>query len=247
MQKETKIRCLIVEDEVPAQGVLREFISRIDMLSLAGVCSNAVEALNFLRQQPVDLLFLDIQMPQMTGTDFLRQLKNPPKVIFTTAYDHFAVEAFELEAADYLVKPVPFLRFVKAVTRVMDLLVPGRANDLDAGDGTTAEEPLPFLYFRSDRKMIKVFLQDILYIKARKDYLQVTTREKSIITKQSLSSLEEMLPEGMFLRTHRSFIVAVGKIDSYTAETIGIGQQQVPIGKLFRQEVIRKLAGSNGQ
>ena len=242
VQQIPKINCLVVDDELPAQEILRKFISSIESLHLTGVCNNAIDALNILQQQHIDLLFLDIQMPQLTGTDFIRSLKSPPKVIFTTAYNNFAVEAFELEALDYLVKPIPFTRFVKAVNKVLSLttspLVESPANRPDS----YPEDQLPFLYFRSDRKMFKVFLKDILYMESMKDYLKVITNTGQIITKQALSSLQEMLPEGEFVRIHRSYIVSVSKIESYSPEKVQVNKVELPVGKIYRLDVHRQLS-----
>lgn len=241
VQQIPKINCLVVDDELPAQEILRKFISSIESLHLTGVCNNAIEALNILQQQQIDLLFLDIQMPQLTGTEFIRSLKAPPKVIFTTAYNNFAVEAFELEAVDYLVKPIPFTRFVKAVNKVLSLTTTPLVESPVNKPGSYPEDQLPFLYFRSDRKMFKVFLKDILYMESMKDYLKVTTNTGQIITKQALSSLQEMLPEGEFIRIHRSYIVSVSKIESYSPEKIQVNKVELPVGKIYRLDVHRQL------
>lgn len=236
-----KIKCLVIDDEVPAQEILKKFICSIESLYLAGVCNNAIEALNILQQQPIDLLFLDIQMPQLTGTEFIRSLKAPPKVIFTTAYNNFAVEAFELEAVDYLVKPIPFTRFVKAVNKVLSLTTTPLVESPVSKVATNPEDQLPFMYFRSERKMFKVFLKDILYIESMKDYLKVITSTGQIITKQALASLQEMLPEGEFIRIHRSYIVSVSKIESYSPDTVQINKEELPVGKIYRLDVHRHL------
>ncbi len=242
VQQIPKINCLVVDDELPAQEILRKFISSIESLHLTGVCNNAIDALNILQQQHIDLLFLDIQMPQLTGTDFIRSLKAPPKVIFTTAYNNFAVEAFELEALDYLVKPIPFTRFVKAVNKVLSLTTSPLVESPANGPSNYPEDQLPFLYFRSDRKMFKVFLKDILYMESMKDYLKVITNTGQIITKQALSSLQEMLPEGEFIRIHRSYIVSVSKIESYSPEKVQVNKVELPVGKIYRLDVHRQLS-----
>ena len=241
IQQIPKINCLVVDDELPAQEILRKFISSIESLNLTGVCNNAIDALNILQQQHIDLLFLDIQMPQLTGTEFIRSLKAPPKVIFTTAYNNFAVEAFELEALDYLVKPIPFTRFVKAVNKVLSLTTSPLVESPVNRPGSYPEDQLPFLYFRSDRKMFKVFLKDILYMESMKDYLKVITNTGQIVTKQALSSLQEMLPEGEFIRIHRSYIVSVSKIESYSPEKVQVNKVELPVGKIYRLDVHRQL------
>jgi DNA-binding LytR/AlgR family response regulator len=242
MQQDVKIKCLVVDDEEPAQEILKKFIAGVDSLHLSGVCNNGIEALNFLQHHPIDLLFLDIQMPQLTGTDFVRALKSPPKIIFTTAYHTFAVEAFELEASDYLVKPFSFTRFIRAVNKVLNFCASDTQEiSFQHTVETRTEDQLPFMYFRSDRKMIKVFLADIIYIECLKDYIKIITAAKQILTKQSLSSLEEMLPHDLFVRIHRSYIVALNKIDTYSQHAIEINKVELPIGKLYRNEVNRQL------
>jgi DNA-binding LytR/AlgR family response regulator len=236
---EKKISCLAVDDEPPALDVLRKYISSVQSLELVGTCSDAVEALNSIRQRSVDLIFLDIQMPQILGTDFLRTLKNPPKVIFTTAFRKFAIEGFELDAVDYLLKPISFERFLKAVNKVMDASLNGTLNIENEQQAKTTNDNS--IYFRSDRKMIKVNLSDILYIESIKDYIKVVGVSGTVITKQSISSVEEDLPKDMFIRIHRSYIVALNNIESYSNELIWIGKAELPISRMYRHEVEKIL------
>lgn len=240
MQSNKKICCLIVDDEPPALEVLKRYITLIPSITLAGTCNNAVEALRLLQEQSIDLLFLDIQMPQILGTDFVRTLKKPPKVIFTTAYRKFAIEGFELDAVDYLLKPISFERFLKAVNKVMDS---SRQNtgDNETIPDTRKEIADSFIHFRSNRKMQKIALDDILYVESLKDYIKVFTKTKTIITKQSISSLEESLPGKSFIRIHRSYIVALNKIESYSSEFVEIAKQELPISRMYRHEVEKTL------
>jgi DNA-binding LytR/AlgR family response regulator len=235
-----KIKCLVIDDEPPARDILKKYIAGVELLQLAGECSNAVETLSFLQNNSVDLLFLDIKMPHILGTSFLRTLKNPPKVIFTTAFRKYAVEGFDLNAVDFLLKPISFERFLQAVNKVMQMDIPVSANTNPLNE-SLSEQSHPFLYFRADRKMVKVFLEDILFIESLKDYIKVVTTHKVIISKQSISSLEEMLPKDAFVRVHRSYIIAITKIDSYNTDTIEIGKKEIPIGRLFRHDVNRIL------
>jgi two-component system, LytTR family, response regulator len=237
MPESKPIRCLIVDDEPPARGVIRHYIEQVPSLSIAGECENAIQAFSFLQQHPVDLIFLDIRMPQLNGNDFLKSLSNAPKVIFTTAFSEYAVEAYELNAIDYLVKPVRFDRFLKAVQKIMT------GSNVKIADTSYAEEKKDesFVYFRADRKMIKVLLDDILYIESMKDYVKVFTNQAVIITKQSISSVEAMLPEKEFVRVHRSYIVSLKKIKSFTSELMEIEKAEIPIGKLYRNEVMKML------
>lgn len=239
-----KIKCLIVDDEPPAREVLKQHIASVDALELAGTCCNAVEAISFLKDHPVDLLFLDIQMPQLLGTNFIRTLKSPPKVIFTTAFRKYAVEGFELNAVDYLLKPISFERFLKGVNKLLEISVPVD-NTSTTGKENNKEQSNSFLYFRADRKMVKVFFNDILFIEALKDYIKIVTINKTIVTKFVLTTLAELLPPDAFLRIHKSYIVAISKIESYNAESIQIAKHELPIGRLYKYDVGRILNASS--
>ena len=238
MPDTTPIRCLIVEDEPLARQIISRYVQQVPTLQLAGECANAIQAFTFLQQHPVDLLFLDIRMPQLNGNDFLKALQNPPKVIFTTAFSDYALESYELDAIDYLMKPITFERFLKAVNKATD---PGTTrNELKSVQVEKKTES--FVYFRADRKMIKVMLQDILYVESMKDYVKIITSNSTIISRQSISSVEAMLPEKEFIRTHRSFIVSLQKIRSFTQELIEIEKTEIPIGKIYRNGVMKMLA-----
>jgi DNA-binding LytR/AlgR family response regulator len=234
-----KISCLIVDDEPPALDVLKKYIESIPSLQLAGCCTNAVDALALIQKQPIDLIFLDIQMPQILGTDFVRTLANPPKIIFTTAYRKYAVEGFDLNAVDYLLKPIPFERFLKAVNKIMNVSV--QQNITEVVNKHEKEIADSFIHFRADRKILKVALDDILYIESLKDYIRVVTRSKTFLTKHSISSLEENLPAAAFIRIHRSYIIAINKIDFFTNELVGIGKLELPISRMYRHEVEKVL------
>lgn len=233
-------RCLIVDDEPLARDVLRRYVEQLPTLQLVGECGNAIEAFTLLQQNSIDLLFLDIRMPQINGIDFLKTLKHPPKVIFTTAFSEYAVEGYELDVVDFLLKPIRFDRFLKAVNKAFP------AQEKETAIITNSEAPKErssdsFVYFRADRKMVKVHLHDILYIESMKDYIKVFTSGGTIITKQPLSAVESMLPEDQFIRTHRSFIVSIEKIRSFTNELLEVGKTEVPIGKLYRNGVLKVL------
>lgn len=238
MPETRTIKCLIVDDEPPAREVLRHYVAQLPSLEIAAECENAIQAFAFLQKQPVDLIFLDIRMPQLNGNDFLKSLSNPPLIIFTTAYSEYAVEAYELNVVDYLVKPVRFDRFLKSMQKVFAVY-----NMKPVAEPAIAEEKKiePFVYFRADRKMIKVMLDDILYIESMKDYIKIFTRQSVIITKQSISSVEAMLPEKEFVRVHRSYIVSLKKIRSFTNELMEIEKTEIPIGKLYRNVVMKML------
>lgn len=235
-----KIRCLVIDDEPPAREILKKHIAEVETLELTGDWPNAVEALTFLQHNPVDLLFLDIQMPHILGTSFIRTMKNPPKVIFTTAYRKFAVEGFELNAVDYLMKPISFERFLQAVNKVLQINLIGSGHNNISAE-TSSEQSHPFLYFRVDRKMVKIFLDDILFVESLKDYIKIFTTTKTIITKQPISSLEELLPDDGFIRIHRSYIISINKIESFNADSVEINKNELPIGRLFKHDVNRLL------
>jgi len=239
MPDTTTIRCLIIDDEPPAREIIRRYIEEVPHLELVGECGNALDALIRLQQTEVDLLFLDIRLPQLNGTDFLKTLRQPPKVIFTTAYQEYALEGYELDAVDYLLKPIRFDRFIKAINKAFQ-----------QSDHRAMPEQAPvredhqqdsFVYFRADRKMVKVMLKDILYVESMKDYVKVVMTDGVLITKQSITSVEAMLPEKLFIRSHRSFIVSLGRIRTFTNELIEVDKAEIPIGKLYRNSVLKML------
>ena len=239
-----KIKCLVIDDEPLAREILKQHIGGVEALELAGTCSNAVEAISFLKEHKIDLLFLDIQMPQLLGTNFIRTLKNPPKIIFTTAYRKYAVEGFELDAVDYILKPISFERFLKAVNKVLQTTLASEHFSSSAKENFH-EQPNSFLYFRVDRKMVKVFFNDILFIEGMKDYIKIVTLSRTIVTKYVLSTLGEVLPSDEFLRIHKSYIVAINKIESYNADSVEISKHELPIGRLFKMDVSRVLNASS--
>ncbi|MEO8859967.1 MAG: LytTR family DNA-binding domain-containing protein [Ginsengibacter sp.] len=239
MPNNSLISCIAVDDEPPALQLIKKYIESIPILNLAGTCANAVDALALLQNNSIDLLFLDIRMPHIFGTDFMRTLSNPPKVIFTTAFRKFAVEGFDLDAVDYLLKPISFERFLKAVNKVMKLnLNTGEKNLF--GDIPEKTNENNFIYLRADRKNIKVDLADLLFIESLKNYIKVVTKDKTIVTKYSISILEENLPS-TFMRIHRSFIIAKNKIDSFNHEYVQIGKYELPVSRSYRHAVEKIL------
>ncbi|HEY9047472.1 MAG TPA: LytTR family DNA-binding domain-containing protein [Ohtaekwangia sp.] len=235
-----KLRCLLVDDEPPALDILRTYIEATPMLEIAGSCHHAMAAFDFIQKNQVDLIFLDINMPKLTGIDFLRALPSPPKVIFTTAHRDYAVDGFELGAVDYLLKPYSLDRFLRAVHRAIN---PEQKQQTIGKETITAENDR-FLYVRADRKMVKIMVDEIRYIESLKDYVRIFLPEKQVITKQTITALEEMLPEHDFMRIHRSFIVALNKIDSYNLNSVYIGKTELPIGPLYKHELAKRLNSS---
>ena len=228
-----------MDDEPPGREILRKYIEQLPMLELAGECANAIEAIRVLQTEIIGLLFLDIRMPQLNGNELLKVVKNPPPVIFTTAYPEYALEGYDLDVLDYLLKPIRFDRFVKAVNKVIQL---NGHHSIESHVTIEEDKKDSFVYFRSDRKMIKVMLNDILFFESMKDYVKVFTTSGMLITKQSITSVEAMLPESNFVRVHRSYIVSIKKIKSFTNDLIGIDRTEIPIGRLYKNQVMRALA-----
>jgi DNA-binding LytR/AlgR family response regulator len=239
MLPDKKIICLAVDDEPPALLVIEKHISALPLLELKASVSNAVDALSILQNEKVDLIFLDIQMPQLLGTDFMRSLINPPKVIFTTAFRKYAIDGFELDAVDYLLKPISFERFLRAVNKVTRLNITTKENNIPSK--TREEIADTFIYLRADRKNIKVSFDEILFIESLKDYIKVVTKKNTIVTRQAISTIEGQLPYNQFVRTHRSFIISINCIESFTQDLVQIYKYEIPISRSFRQKVEEAL------
>ena len=230
------LTCIIVDDEPLAIEIVEAYLEKIEQIKLLGTFRNAIDAFAFLQEHSVDLIFLDIQMPKLSGLDFIKTLKNPPKVIFTTAYRDYAIEGFELEVVDYLLKPIPFDRFLKAVAKVLHQPTTPLPASLKTESATD-----DYVYFKVDKKMVKTRMAEVLYIESVKDYVKVRTAEKEIVTQQKISYLEESLPRPQFLRIHRSFIINVEKIDAYSATDVEIGKFSFPIGRNYKNDVMKAL------
>lgn len=232
-----KINCLIVDDEKLARDILQEYLSRVEQLHLVGTCVDGAEAFNILQKQKVDLLFLDIKMPNLGGIDLLKTVPNLPPIILTTAYSEYALDSYQFKVIDYLLKPIPFDRFLKAIGKFNSLFLLSMP--------LIQEEPInqaaPFIYVRSDKKMVKVQLNDLLFIEGLKDYVQLHLSDKTIITYQTLSSFEEKLPDNLFMRVHRSFIVSLQHISSFTMRSVEVGKRQIPIGESYTAPIQQRL------
>jgi len=233
-----KLRCLLIDDEPPALKVMASYIANIQGLEIIAQCKNAIEALDVLHQKPVDVIFLDIKMPKILGTDFLKNLSHPPKVIFVTAYRDYAVEGYELDAVDYLVKPVSFERFFKAITKLNRLM------DKETVTATVEykSNPEAFVYLKVEKDMKKIFVNEIVYIESWKDYVKLfLTNGKSILARQSISAMENLLSEHRFLRVHRSYMVSLNKISGYNGVSVQLDGKEIPIGRLYKQVVMERL------
>lgn len=231
------LRCIIVEDEPLAAEILSEYISQTPFLELTHVCNDAFQALDVVRSTPVDVLFLDINLPKLGGIDFLKTLLNPPKVIITTAYHEYAVEGFDLQVVDYLLKPIEFSRYTKAVNK---LLAPQRQSDMQAP--MAAAKPVrPYYFFTVSKRSVKIFLDEILFIESLKDTVTIHTKTKAYHTHYQLGELEELMRSDNFLRIHRSFLVAVDKIESFSAAEVEISGRTLPIGRSHKEFVMERL------
>ena len=234
------INVLIVDDEPLAQDVLETHIAKLPDLNLVQKCSNALEANEALRNHDIDLIFLDIQMPQLTGIEFLRTLSNPPLVIFTTAYPNYAVEGFELNAVDYLLKPISLDRFIKGVNKASEQL------KIKKGVGSTApevaNETAEYFFVKADKKLVKVNYTDIVYIEGLKDYVIIRMENNRLVTLQTMKSLESKLPAHLFKRIHRSYIVGITKINAVVGNMVEVQEKgqakHLPMGKNYRDELL---------
>ena len=229
----SQIRCLLVDDEPPALEILRTYIQALPALEVVGECHHAIAAFEFLQHHDADIVFLDIKMPQLLGTDLVKAIPQPPKIIFTTAHRDYAIEGFEIGAADYLLKPYSLDRFLKAVHRALERESPRGEATLPNSDR--------FLYIRADRKMVKVMVDEILYIESMKDYIRIFLTNGQIITKQTITAIEAMLPHDDFMRVHRSFIVSHKKISAYNQNSVFIGKIELPLGPLYKQTIKKRL------
>lgn len=234
-----RFRCIVVDDEPMARDILHRYIDRIPNLELVAEFGNAIDAALFLQSNEVDIAFLDIRMPQLTGVDLVKSLHRGPKIIFTTAFKEYAFEGFELEVTDYLLKPVRFERFLRAIGKALpnaDVSIPITAHTIQAQETVPAD---PFIYLKVDRKMVKINLEDILYIESDRDYVRVKTTQGQIMARQTIAAVEAMLSSAQFIRIHRSFIVSLRKVRSFTHEIVEVGKDELPIGKLYRNQFLR--------
>jgi two-component system LytT family response regulator len=226
------IKCIIVEDELLAQQVIQNHLQKIDQFELVAVCNNASEAIEVLKYQEVDLIFLDIQLPGITGMNFLRSLVNPPLVVLTTAYAEYALESYEFNVIDYLLKPISFERFKKSITKILDNRIYTQAaveKDVSPSD---------HIFIRCNNKYFKVNFQEIIFVQSMRDYLKIHTAEYKLITHQTMAYFEKTLPANKFIRVHKSFIVAISHIRSIYGNSIETGGATIPIGNSYKDAVM---------
>lgn len=227
------LRCVLIDDEPLAREGLEEYVSKVPFLHLVGAFENPLQAIEMLRAEQADLMLLDIQMPHLTGIDFLKTLKQPPMTILHTAYPHFALEGYQLDVIDYLLKPVSFERFYKAVHKAQELF--------DLRQKPMNDKEADFIFIKTDKRYEKVLLQDILYLEAMQNYTIVQTHTQKLVTLSSLKSFEEMLPSRLFERVQKSFIVALQKIEAFEGNEVKVGHKMIPLSRQHKDELFAKL------
>jgi DNA-binding LytR/AlgR family response regulator len=233
------IKCLIIDDEPLAIEVLENHIKNIESVKVEGTFANAVEAYNYLQKNKVDLIFLDINMPRLSGIDFLKTLKNPPHIIITTAYREFAIDGYELDVKDFLLKPISFERFLMAVNKITET-----RNDNTSPALPTLQKGSNYMFVKSNKKMVKLFFDDILYIESIRDYIKIKTDKIEVVSAQSISSFYDSLPKENFLRIHKSFIINIDRINSYSNACVEINNKELPLGRLYKNEALKVLMRS---
>jgi DNA-binding LytR/AlgR family response regulator len=224
------VRCLIVDDEPPARELIASYIARLEDLELVEQCGNAIEAFSFLQNHDIDLMFLDIQMPRMSGMELIRTLHNPPQIILTTAYKEYASEGFDLDVLDYLVKPIPFERFMRSVAKYHHYTPRAAEEELRESSYDKA-----YLFIKVNKEQIRIFFKEIVVIESLKDYIRITTHEASYVTYVRLSYMDEVLPETRFTRIHKSYIIALSEVKSYRNDSVKVGDKSYPVGRIYKK------------
>lgn len=232
------VRCLIVDDEPPARELITSYVTRLEEFQISGQFENALQAFNFLQKNSVDLMFLDIQMPGMSGLELIKSLQQAPLIVLTTAFREYATDGFDLDVLDYLVKPVSFERFMKAVSKYHQYSsrVPALETDHNIVDNA-------YIFIKVNKDQVKIFLKDILYIESIKDYLKIHTKSRTYITYLRLSYMQEKLPESCFARIHKSYIVSLKAIKSFRSDSIRIGDTALPIGRFYKKNFLEVFSG----
>lgn len=236
-----KINCIIADDELLARNGIANYAAKLPRLNVVAVCNDGLEVFRAIRETNPDLIFLDIQMPQLTGIELLRTLKNPPAVIITTAYSEFALEGYELNVIDYLLKPISFERFLKAIDKYETWINPQFTHTLQSSPQGNMNLSESFIYVRSEKRLVKILLKNILYLEGLKDYVKINTSEQQVVTYQTLTYFEEKLPDHRFIRVHRSFIVALDHIHSFSGSELRVDTTIIPIGRTYLKDVVKRL------
>ena len=232
-----KVTCMVVDDEPMAREIISSFVGKIHNLELVATCKNVSEAFSILQKESIQLIFLDINMPEISGLSLAKSIQHKSQVIFTTAYREYAVEGFDLQAVDYLLKPISFDRLLKAVQKYFDLHVSKEIIHQEI----VSEVKENSIFVRSDRKMVKVRFNEIRYVESLSDYVKIYTDKETVVTRETISNIESKLPSNKFLRTHRSYIVSMPKIDSFTNEFLELDKKAIPISRSYKENVLQKL------
>ncbi len=236
------IRCLVVDDEPLALDILEDYISKVPFLTLVKTTTSAIEGLSLVQNDAIDLVFLDVQMPELTGIQFLKIINGKCDVILTTAYSQYALDGYDLDVVDYLLKPIAFDRFYKAAQKVLQSS--GNTNS-SAPEVLSVQKNHDFIFVKTEHKIQKIYLDDILYIEGLKDYISIFTRSERIITLQNMKKMEESLPSKSFIRVHKSYIIALGKIESIERSRIQISEKIIPIGDTYREYFFKQIENKN--
>jgi DNA-binding LytR/AlgR family response regulator len=231
------VNCIVVDDEPIAREILENHLHKIDAINIVATCKNAIEAFNVINSNQIDLIFLDINMPEISGLSFAKTINKSIKVIFTTAYREYAVDGFNLQAVDYLLKPISFERLLQAVNKYLGETF----SNLTEVPSEITHEKNDFIFVRSNRKMIKINFYEINYIESFSDYLKIHLDETVIITRETITNIEAKLPQKKFIRIHRSFIVSLSKISSFTNEFVEVYKKAIPISRSYKKEVLNRL------
>ena len=231
------VNCIIVDDEPVARDILKSHLQKVDAVNVVATCKNAIEAFNEISSNQINLIFLDINMPEISGLSFAKSINKNIKVIFTTAYREYAIEGFDIQAVDYLLKPISFERLLQAVNKFLGENV--ALNETSPID--ILQDKNDFVFVRSDRKMIKINFPEINYIESFSDYIKIHLADKTIITRETITNIEAKLPQQEFIRIHRSFIVSISKIESFTNEFIEVKKKAIPISRSYKKDVLSRL------
>ena len=231
------LNCIIIDDEPLARKGLTEYIQNVDFLNLAGLYEDAVKAAAFINEKNIHLIFLDIQLPQISGLDFIKTLSHPPMIIITTAYPQHALEGFDLNVLDYLVKPISFARFLKAVTKAKEQFT----FSYKTVAATTEPDTHDYIFIKTENKLLRIFLNDILFVEALQNYVAIHTAEKKLMAYLTFKSVEDKLPADKFLKVHKSYIVQIAKVDAFENNELQIGNFQIPVSRNLKDEVLKKI------
>ena len=227
--------CLVIEDEPLAAEILRDYIAEVSDLHLIAVCRDVMTASGFLRSHPIDVLFVDIHLPKIKGIDFIKTIQNQYQVILTTAYDQYAIEGYNLNVVDYLLKPIEFSRFLQAIQKIKkNETIATEQADVSTRKGA-------FHFFNVDKRQVKVYLEDILYIESLKEYVKIHTRQQNLVTKIQIGEFESLLPSPNLIRVHKSFIINFDKVTAYSANAVEIGDHEIPIGRTYKELITKHL------